>query len=132
MNKGFSLIELVVSMAIMLPMLILVLNLVPRMNRVYHTAHAITVSSQLGGQLMDAIVLKSRKTAADFNQNFTQFAIPFEAPFSQFKHTVSDTNTPGIKTIAITVWKDLDNNGRLDSDEPTFTTKRSIVFYKGQ
>ena len=131
MNKGFSLIELVVSMAIMLPMLILILNLVPSMNRVYHTAHAITVSSQLGAQVMDAIVWQSRKTAADFNQNFTQLAMPFEAPFSQFKHTIADTNTPEIKTIAITVWKDLDNNGSLDSDEPSFTHKRSIVFYKG-
>lgn len=131
MNKGFSLIEVVISMAIMMPMLILVLNLVPSMSRVHHTAHGITISSQLGAQLMEDIVRQSRRTITSFNQNFSQSATNFTAPFSQFKRSITDSNTSGIKTITITIWKDLNNNSITDSNEPSFISKRNITFYKG-
>ncbi|MEK9657367.1 MAG: prepilin-type N-terminal cleavage/methylation domain-containing protein [bacterium] len=131
MNKGFTLIEVVVSMAIMLPMLILIFNLVPGITRLHHRAHGMTISSQLGCQLMEDIVRQSRRTIVDFNQDFSEFATPFETPFTQFKRIVTDSKTSDIKTIRISVWKDLNNNSVIDSDEPQFETKRTICFYKG-
>ena len=132
MNKGFTLIEVVVSMAIMLPMLILIFNLVPSITRLHHRAHGMTISSQLGAQLMEDIVRQCRRSIVDFNQDFSESTTAFETPFTQFKRIVTDnSNTSEIKTIRISVWKDLNNNGVIDSAEPQFETKRTICFYKG-
>lgn len=131
MNKGFTLIEVVVSMAIMLPMMVLILNLVPTITRMHHIAHGITVSSQLGAQRMEDIVRQSRRTIVDFNQDFTEPVTPFDAPFTQFKSIINDSNISNIKTIQIIVWKDLNNNSFIDANEPQFESKRNICFYKG-
>lgn len=56
--------------------------------------------------------------ALGFSQNYSQSAAAAPSPYSDLKILVTDTTQGTLKTVVITVWKDMTANLTKDATEP--------------
>ena len=113
-NKGFTLIEVMTAMALLGLVLVGLMQIVPSMLKVGTKIEIITKSTFLAEKKMEEIrsLIKS-----DYTKNYTQTATAFSAPDSLYKFTISDDADVNIKVLNVTVWKDTNGNGVVDSTE---------------
>ena len=124
MESGYTLLEIVLTIAILSIALIPLMEMLPR---------AMVLDAQLE-QRARAAFLAQRKLEAvkgkavyDFDQDYTESATAFQAPDSAFKYTVSDLEADGIKQIAVNVWYDTNDSGSADEDEEQIELNTKIA-----
>lgn len=118
-SHGFTLLEVVVSVALVSVVLIPLMQMVPNMLKIGTKVEAVTRSTFLATQKMEEIksLIQSSNASYGYTKNYTQSATAFPSPYFLYKFTISDNADAHIKTLTVTVWNDADGNGAIGATE---------------
>lgn len=128
-HGGFTLVEMVASIGVAIPMLILIMKLVPQMAYSTQVTTQLMIASHLSASHLDEIYRTIRSGPSGFSTDYTSVAAACDSPFSDYVKTVSDSADPSVKTISVHVWKDTNGNLTQDNSETGFTTMTHIAGY---
>ncbi|MBT3261808.1 prepilin-type N-terminal cleavage/methylation domain-containing protein [bacterium] len=128
-KKGFSLVEVLTAVALLALVLTVLMQIVPSMLQIGRKVEINSKLSFLAEQKIEEIIsfTKSNHVSYGFNNNYTQTATAFAAPDTVYKFTISDDQNANLKTLSITVWKDVDNNNVLNTNEHSFILDTKVV-----
>ncbi len=113
-EDGYTLLEIVLTMAILSIALIPLMEMLPR---------AMVLDMQLERETKMAFLAQQKleevkgKAVYDFAQDYNETATAFPSPDSTFKYSVTDTPSAEIREVAVSVWYDADGNGGVDDGE---------------
>ncbi|NQY73781.1 MAG: prepilin-type N-terminal cleavage/methylation domain-containing protein [Candidatus Margulisbacteria bacterium] len=131
-QNGFTLIEILVSMFLVLPMLMILVDLVPVQIRMDRKADNMTKNVTLAVMKMEEI--RSQVNSTDkrlgYQKNYSQTAAKFSKPNITYKYTVKDSHHPQLKNVSVTVWNDQNNNSFIDSNEESYALFTQIANLK--
>ncbi len=113
-RKGFTLIEVMVSVFLVGLVLVAVMQIVPGMLKVGTKVEVVTKATFLAEKKLEEVL---GLIESDYSVNRTQAATAFPSPDTLYKFTVSDDAGADIKVLNVTVWNDDDGDGVIDSDE---------------
>ncbi|MFH1395286.1 MAG: type II secretion system protein [Candidatus Omnitrophota bacterium] len=121
-NKGFTLIELLAAIVLialaLIPIMMITTQMIASSMKDEHLTKVIFLAER-------KIEMVKRELVNDFSVSKDETVTAFNAPYDDYKYTVSDDEGTGIKVIQIMVWYDEDGDNTLDSNEQviTFNTK---------
>lgn len=118
-KKGFTIIELVVAVALLSVVLLPLVQMLPTMLKTNKNTEIMTKGTFLAEQKMEEIksLIRSTTFGYGFTKNYTQSATSFPSPNATYKVIVADNQDPNLKIIQVKVWYDKNNNNMIDSDE---------------
>lgn len=121
---GFTLIEVLASIALIAVALIPIMVIVPQMIE----------NSLKSERLTKVIFLVENKTEEvkrdaiyDFSTSCDESVTAFTSPYGDYKYTVSDDEGTEIKVIQVQVWYDEDTDNILDSGEDSIVLDTKIA-----
>ncbi len=100
-SKGFTLLEVIIAVAIVSISLVTLLGLSNRSLQVHHKLRNTTTATLLAQQTMNQLELESQQSNLSFTQNNGRF----EEPFEEFSWTTryEDTLVDAIKMVIVSV-----------------------------
>ncbi|OGB88090.1 hypothetical protein A3H38_03390 [candidate division WOR-1 bacterium RIFCSPLOWO2_02_FULL_46_20] len=113
-KRGFTLLEVMVAIALIGLVLTAIMQIVPGMLKVSAKVERITKATFLAEKKMEDI---RSLICSDYSVNRTQAATAFPGPDALYRFTVADNAVVLIKNINVTVWNDLDGDSAVDADE---------------
>ncbi len=118
--QGFTLPEVLAAALLVLPMSVIVVQLVPRMMKLNVHSSAVMRAGLVCEQKKNQIWAncKGVGSGVGFSQNYTQSTAAVPSPYADLLIQVTDTTQGSLKTVVITVWKDLIVNSTKDASEP--------------
>jgi prepilin-type N-terminal cleavage/methylation domain-containing protein len=128
-ESGFTLVEIMCSMVIVLPMVILIMNLVPTMASLLQKTQGVTIGSYLSSSYTENLSRLIKEDSGSMSTNYSQSAVALSSPYDGYARSVSDSFDINIKTIQVSVWRDLNSDLVYDLEEPGFTTITNVLYY---
>jgi len=118
--QGFTLPEVLAAALLVLPMSVIVVQLVPRMMKLNVHSSAVMRAGLVCDQKKNQIWANCKGVGSGlgFSQNYTQSTVAAPSPYADLQIQVTDTTQGSLKTVVITVWKDLIVNSTKDASEP--------------
>ena len=117
-RKGFTLIEIMIALVILVISIIPATMMLPRILR-DNTSIALANRAVFLGQMkMEEVKTKALTFYIKSSPGYNESATAFASPYNMFKFTVSDVYDNDIRTLIVTVWYDkIINNARDGSEE---------------
>ncbi|MCK5450819.1 MAG: type II secretion system protein [Candidatus Omnitrophica bacterium] len=128
-NKGFTLIEILASIAIISLGLVPILNILPEGMESMRKVERLTFDVFLAQYKIEEI--RSQILGTDPSYGFAKAGgyggSGTFTGYSNYKYTVTDDNGIGIKELSVTVWFDDDGDGVLDSGEESIRLDTKVA-----
>lgn len=123
-KKGFTLIELLAAIVLLAVGLTVMMQLVARMLQLSSKQEYHNNVVFLAEREMEEV---EGRLFGNFSTNCNQAVSVFAAPHAAYKYVVTDDLGATVKTIAVTVWHDADNDNTLDSGEESLALTTKIA-----
>ncbi|MCK4519555.1 MAG: prepilin-type N-terminal cleavage/methylation domain-containing protein [Candidatus Omnitrophica bacterium] len=125
-KRGFTLIEVLASILLIVVALIPIMMIVPQMIENSLTDERLTRVIFLGENKMEET---KRGVVSDYDVDRSasgSFSL-LGSDYEDYKYIITDYNTAGIKTLTVQVWYDENGDDTLDFDEQSITLDTRVA-----
>ncbi len=123
-NKGFTLIEVLAAIVLIMLALIPIMVIVPRIIENSLNAQRLTTVIFLAESKMEEV---KRDAINNFSASRDEAVTGFSSPYTDYKYTITDNEGTEIKAIQVQAWHDEDADNALDAIEQSITLDTKVA-----